>query len=557
MALVASPTAYKFAGLRLDDDEESVSDADRLSAFYPNAGYDFYGTRSGALCVYKTGLAWPVRTGPESQRIIREARGVHGHPMQPTWPELGRRVCDMLDGKNVLWASMDCLAFAEAGQKRFSPLLIWIGVEPKSLSYELANTVADAITYFINVAGFSGFEIGFRESVVSHSRGPKMLSFDPLNDSVPEFREPFAPTLGIFIAPLKTPHYEGTGALYLREGGGSKRRFLLTCAHVARPPPVHPNTGLARKKTTLPREHVIVLGSSAYTNALKRMMGAIADQHRSIKDWEAVLGESEKVTDRRKEHLDLVKKAKAKIVEIDTFHNEILKLWTIPEQRVIGEVVHVEPIAVNVAPHGLTRDWALIELYDDQFDWSTFKGNKVYIGGNLSSLDYGKIMFPHPEDQANYEYPEDGLLQAFGVIQPEEIRNPKQLDANGEECLLVVKHGLTTGTTIGRVTGMESFTRNFNEYGTKETSMEIAVLPYGNINGPFSGPGDSGSIVLDRKGRILGMLNGGAGSSDKIDITYLTPYSYIEKDIKKYFPESFLYEVVDRVRGITLKLLTT
>ena len=70
MTLVASPTAYKFADLSLDDDEEPISDADRLSAFYPNAGYDFYGTPSGALCVYKNGQAWPVRTGPESQRII-------------------------------------------------------------------------------------------------------------------------------------------------------------------------------------------------------------------------------------------------------------------------------------------------------------------------------------------------------------------------------------------------------------------------------------------------------------------------------------------------------
>ena len=118
------------------------------------------------------------------------------------------------------------------------------------------------------------------------------------------------------------------------------------------------------------------------------MVGAIGDLYRSIKDWETVLrrvgepkeGESANVTNRRNEHLDLVDKAKAKIVEIDTFHNEILKRWTIPEQRVIGEVVHVEPIAVNVAPDGLTCDWALIELYNDKFDRSTFKGNKVYIG---------------------------------------------------------------------------------------------------------------------------------------------------------------------------------
>ncbi|KAI0312168.1 hypothetical protein OF83DRAFT_1087186 [Amylostereum chailletii] len=222
-----------------------------------------------------------------------------------------------------------------------------------------------------------------------------------------------------------------------------------------------------------------------------------------------------------------------------------LSLGDDKEPRIIGEVVHVEPIGINVAPHGLTRDWALIELYNEKFDWSTFKGNKVYIGGNLSSLDYGKIMFPHPEDQANYEYPEDGLLQASGAFQLDEIHNPKQLDANGEECLLVVKHGLTTGTTIGRVTGMESFTRKFNEYGIKETSMEIAVLPYGNANGPFSALSDSGSIVLDRNGRILGMLDGGAGSTNRTDITYLTPYWYIEADIKNYFPSSFLYEVVE------------
>jgi hypothetical protein len=114
------------------------------------------------------------------------------------------------------------------------------------LAYELANMAAEAVTLLTEV-GFSGFGIGFRESVVTRSvAGPKMLSFDPLNASVPEFRMPFTPTLGLSIAPLKTPHFEGTGALYLRESRDNKRIFLLTCAHVARPP-VHGNTGLARK----------------------------------------------------------------------------------------------------------------------------------------------------------------------------------------------------------------------------------------------------------------------------------------------------------------------
>jgi hypothetical protein len=141
-------------------------------------------------------------------------------------------------------------------------------------------------------------------------------------------------------------------------------------------------------------------------------------------------------------------------------------------------------------------------------------------------------------------YPKGGLLQARGVIQLEDIHNPKHLDANGEQCLLVVKNGLTTGTTIGRVLGMESYTRVYKEDKIDKTSVEIGVLPYENMKGPFSDAGDSGSIVLDRSGRILGMLTGGAGLINRTDVTYVTPYWFLDKAIKKRFPNSFLYEIV-------------
>jgi hypothetical protein len=153
-------------------------------------------------------------------------------------------------------------------------------------------------------------------------------------------------------------------------------------------------------------------------------------------------------------------------------------------------------------------------------------------------------MFPRDEDRTNYVYPKDGLLQARGILQLDDIRDPKHLDANREQCLLVVKNGLATGTTIGRVSGMESFTRVYKENKIDKTSVEIGVLPYGNTKGPFSAPGDSGSIVLDRSGRILGMITGGAGTTDRTDVTYVTPYSFLDKAIKKYFPDSFLYEIV-------------
>ena len=161
-----SPTAYKFVKPDFDEDEDkeaAVSDTERLSVFYANATYDSYGIPSSAQCIYKNGDAWPVCTGPESQRIIREARSVYGHPTQVTWRELGECVHTLLDNKEVCWT---------VGKMTFCLLLIWIGVKPKSLAYELANTVAEAVTFLLTEAGFSGFE------VTRSVDGPKMLSFN-------------------------------------------------------------------------------------------------------------------------------------------------------------------------------------------------------------------------------------------------------------------------------------------------------------------------------------------------------------------------------------------
>ncbi|KAG8894298.1 hypothetical protein FRC01_013049 [Tulasnella sp. 417] len=135
-------------------------------------------------------------------------------------------------------------------------------------------------------------------------------------------------------------------------------------------------------------------------------------------------------------------------------------------------------------------------------------------------------MFPQPEDQAGYEYPDDGLLPVFGVVKDNEIRQPQHRDVHGEKALLVVKNGLATGTTVGRANGLESFTRVYadSDYGIKHTSIEVAILSYDKQRGPFSAPGDSGAIIPDRAGRIVALLTGGGGTTHETDVTYGTPY---------------------------------
>jgi len=73
-----------------------------------------------------------------------------------------------------------------------------------------------------------------------------------------------------------------------------------------------------------------------------------------------------------------------KIEEVNAIHDEVTKRRTTPDQRVLGFVLHSEKIEVSVEPHNFAKDWALFELYDEKVDWSTFKGNKVYVGTSFS-----------------------------------------------------------------------------------------------------------------------------------------------------------------------------
>ncbi|KAG8906166.1 hypothetical protein FRC01_008107 [Tulasnella sp. 417] len=543
----------------MDDNVKSIvaSHSSRLIERYPAAYRDFFSMPSGAPCIYKSGPAWPEfeRKGTHAQSFIREARPIYDHPIAGSWLKIGTDIYKFLDSCSVMWTSIDPVAFANAGEKKpFCTLLIWIGVKQETLLFDAAVAAADVIKRILTVAGFPEIEVAFRESEVTHSvaqAGPKLFSFNPLDDPIPAFRKPFTPTIGLSIAPLKAPHLEGTGSLYFRLSKDDDRIVLLTAAHVARPPPICPDigTGYRHTHTSQRLEKIVALGEMGYRNATNAMITATSTLKESINRWnkaiakqgEFVEGEPVGRTERRRANEREVENATMLINNLKTFHDEVTKYRANPVQRTIGFVLHSEPIVIPDGPNKFTCDWAFIQLYPEMIDWNTFPGNKVYLGGDLSPSDFGELMFPQPNDRADYDYPEDELLPVFGVVKDDEIRRPNHLDVHGEKALLVVKNGRTTGTTIGRTNGLESFTRPYIENGPKYTSIDVAVLPYDKLRGPFSAAGDSGSIILDRAGRIVALLTGGAGTAKGTDITYGTPYWWLEEQIKKVFPDCHLY----------------
>ncbi|KAF8332800.1 uncharacterized protein EI90DRAFT_3145403 [Cantharellus anzutake] len=508
-----------------------------ISNSYPGAFSDFYGFPSHPICVYRTGDEWPMPKGPQAQRVPRGARPVCNHPIRALWRTLGEQVYKFLDSLEVLWSTIDPVRFAEE-EGEAGPLYLWVGVIPRSLSLEVAKVAAVGCKKILAAAQFPHVEIAFRESVFTRSAGPQLLN------------HPFTGTLGVQIAPRNTSHFEGTGALYLCEGGQSNRVFLLTTRHVALPPSVHHNELYERKRTSQPRHEVLILGSKAYPDTLEALMADIGRELIFVDHFnrelaalgEAVEGEDATVAEVRQEFKGKLAKAEKTIMTVNAFHSDIAKHWSTASQRVIGHVIYAPPISVGTGPKPFTEDWALIELNRDKIDWNNFKGNAVYLGNKISAPDFVLKMHPHPEGRSAFKYPVGSLLHVKGIVK-EEIRQPTLLDANGEECLIVIKNGKSTGITIGLGSDIESFIRVYDEYGIKSTSMEIAIHPYNHKDGAFSAPGDSGSIVVDGLGRIIGLLTGGSGTTGSTDVTYVTPYSWVEEQIKKAFPDSYLYPI--------------
>ncbi|KAG9073437.1 hypothetical protein FS749_015196, partial [Ceratobasidium sp. UAMH 11750] len=380
----------------------------RLIDFYPHAITDFYG--SGELCVYKTGPQWPIAEGPESQKIIRAARPIYDHPIAPTWLKTAWSIVAVLDSLQVNFNTVNPLAYANAGEAALiCDLVITIGVQPGSLTFAAAAAAADAVNKILQVAGFPDIQVAFIESVYRrHGTGPKLITFNPTleMEGLPALRKPFTPTLGPSIAPLKSPHYEGSGGLFFRlsTDEADKRVALLTCAHVARPPPLFENKVYTRKDESHPREDIILLGTGSYDDAVASIMKFIGDQTVAISTWESTLGrvpepvenEPKGMTSRRKELTGLIKVATERIEEANKLHTYVTKNFTTTASRVIGFVLHCSKI--EVGEDHFIDDWSFIQLDDDKINWEDFKGNKLFVGGNKTDVDWVNYMFPQAND---------------------------------------------------------------------------------------------------------------------------------------------------------------
>ena len=274
-------------------------------------------------------------------------------------------------------------------------------------------------------------------------------------------------------------------------------------------------------------------------------------------------GNQQAARDLAKTKADVTEKQE-KIAALKDFWAMMKKKWSSPNDRVIGKVVwspamsglnRNDPLDPS---DGYTIDVCVIELDAQKFaDW---RGNVIDLGtywpsflleclGNPTrrvigtKIDPGTfmaMMYPRDDAQSEFNYPEDRLYRITNILDADKIKEPNNRDLNNDPVRFVIKNGFTTGTTIGRLNGYESFTRHY-AIGTFD-SIEAAVYPYDTNSTAFSRGGDAGAVIVGANQDFVALLTGGSGPSESPDVTYATPFSWLWRNVvKPNYPGAVLF----------------
>ena len=146
----------------------------------------------------------------------------------------------------------------------------------------------------------------------------------------------------------------------------------------------------------------------------------------------------------------------------------------------------------------------------------------------------------HPLDntytrRTSFKFPLDGQLRVKGIVTRELLANPDCFESNDEPCLIVLKDGSTSDLTLGRYAGLEAYLAD--DLG--QESIELAIYNYDKQSGDFSAKGDSGSLIVDGMGNMVGLLHSGMPRSSHV--TFATPAWWIVQKIKDQYPHADFY----------------
>ncbi len=110
---------------------------------------------------------------------------------------------------------------------------------------------------------------------------------------------------------------------------------------------------------------------------------------------------------------------------------------------------------------------------------------------------------PQSGGRTTFKWPTNHQLRINGCVTRELLAVPNCFDSNGGPCLIVMKDSNTTDLMVGHYAGLEAYLC----YDLSVESTELAIYNYDKQYDPFSAKGESGSLIFDGAGHMVGILH--------------------------------------------------
>lgn len=500
------------------------------------AKHYYYGLYSKPRLIARSSIdPWVEPRGPEAYLTPKELSPLgFNHPLRKLWePTVGPDIASYLDAMGVEWSSLDPVRIGYVDDPS-PPAILWVGVLPGTLTAEVGVNVAVHCKDILSANGINDVHVELRESEVFCSA--KLYKPVPTSCGTIRVIEPFSTALGLPISTEDRPTIGGTGGFFIFDPRYPGKFFLVTARHVVVCINRDDNELVEYTDTSQPRRKVLLFSDPAVEKHLTVIESEIRGREMNImlleKRLEAAKQLEAKYAEVEREGVDWqLKGAKRAIEVLQKFLPDATRDWKDRKNRIIGHVVLSPPIAFNVGDDGFTEDWAVIEVDASKIDPSNFVGNVVDLGIDVRVDGFTSWRYPYPPNPLFFDLCGERLHKFVGFIPDEEMwkPDPNTRDHENDPVIMVMKRGHASGLTVGRLNTIRSFTRYYFEGEPSAMSKEVVVLPRDSESGPFSNPGDSGSSVVDGKGRIAGLLTGGAGVTDISDCTYVTSINFLRE----------------------------
>jgi len=392
------------------------------------------------------------------------------------------------------------------GEKAYDPCtLLWIGVETEGMSPEQAEDLVAQFSEMLKAHSIEDVRVEVHASPVIPYGGPRFLPAKPYWRDVYKYGLPFQLGIGWPLSSRAENSAVGTGAVFLKLAGNPET-YLLSARHALYGGKTlgHPND------PTKPGQDVLLMGNQHFSDHLdliKRELKKIA--HKIEWNTEMLSKTGQYDAEDAKWIAPELKVLEYEQREMKTLYSKLQEDWSREEDRRIGTVSILSPDGSDSAPTDL-EDWALIRL----------NNNIVPDGVSPNTFRLGR---PIPFRSG---FTLDASIEDYLPVQISNIVPVSDLEGRQTPCL---KYGAASDVKFGTIHPVMALVRNKTNDGPID-SLVIPISASDVREKKFSGPGDSGAVVIGEKGEAVAMVVGGVS---QLRVTYASPLEHIFESIER------------------------